>query len=171
MDRHMDGRVDERMDRWMDGRMDGWTVRQMDKQTDGRKFSPLFYRTSSPLGPLPKSRVIAATPPRCHDMTWCDVTHAIDMSNSRRDSEQAWQSQIANTRAQKKFALQFPPNLSDSPHPLSPHPRSPHTVILRAHGAVFRCLKEEQWWRTPELYIKVSQTTCWKIMRCHRVVI
>ena len=41
------------MDEWTDGSMDGWT----DRRTDGRPYAqipPVSYRTSSPLGPLPK---------------------------------------------------------------------------------------------------------------------
>ena len=41
----------------------GWTLRGLTGRTFGRsfvrtdgKFTPLFYRTSSPLGPLPKRR-------------------------------------------------------------------------------------------------------------------
>ena len=41
-------------DRHLDGRTDGLSDGRTEGQTDGRKFPPLFYRKSSPLGPLPK---------------------------------------------------------------------------------------------------------------------
>ena len=44
---------------WTEVRQTGWTDRRMDKRTDGRmdgQIPPVFYRTSSPSGPLPKKK-------------------------------------------------------------------------------------------------------------------
>ena len=39
---------------WLEPGGTGRTLGRSDIQTDGRKFPPLFCRTSSPSGPLPK---------------------------------------------------------------------------------------------------------------------
>ena len=46
------GRGSDALGGWSPGE-DGTDVRS-DGRTDGRKFPPVFYRTSSPSGPLPK---------------------------------------------------------------------------------------------------------------------
>ena len=47
------------MEGWTDRQMDGRMYGQMDRQTDGQmdgQISPVIYRTSCPLGLLPKKR-------------------------------------------------------------------------------------------------------------------
>ena len=70
------------------GGMDGWTY----VRTDGWKFSPMFYRTSSPSGPLPKRKgnsveFLVCIPPDLSCslvrgvklMGFCDVNRALLM--------------------------------------------------------------------------------------------